>query len=154
MLRLKWPGLRSAKKGFAVKKFPNRGSAAIAAVVVLSILIVLGSLLSRLMKTEAEATINFRDGIAAQSIAEAGLRRAIVVLYKNGDPNGLAETVKRENFAGSYRVSTATEAGFLRVRSVGSAGSTRRTASVLVSLGLESAMDEALLEMMILSWSN
>jgi len=137
-----------------VRGFEIRGSAAIAALVALAVLIVLGTALSRLMNTEIDSTLNFREGIAAQTIAEAGLRRAIVVLYKNGDPHGLAETVEREFFTGDYQVSTKMEGAFLRISSVGRVGSARRTASVLVSLGLESAPDEALLEMVIMSWSN
>ena len=109
--------------------------------------------LARLLQTETASTVNFREGIAAQYIAEAGLRRAIVVLYKNGNPNGLTETVRRDFFAGQYLVATSAEGGLLRVRSVGIVGAARRSASVLVKLGLESSPGEPMLEMTILSWS-
>lgn len=131
----------------------ERGSAAVAALVALSILVCLGMALARLMQTETSATKNFREGIAAQSIAEAGLRRAIVVLYNNGNPDGLAETIKRDFFAGQYLVSTSAEGGLLRVRSVGIVGGARRGVSVLVKLGLESSPGEPMLELTILSWS-
>ena len=131
----------------------RRGSAAVVALVSLSLLVCMGTVLARLMKIEADATQNFREGIAAQSIAEAGLRRAIVVLYNNGNPDGLAETVRREFFAGQYLVSTSEEGGFLRVRSVGIVGGARRSASVLVRLELEPSPDEPMLELTILSWS-
>ena len=131
-----------------------RGSAAIAAVISLAILIVLGSVLARIMKTEAASTKNFHDGIAAQMIAEAGLRRAVVVLYTNGDPHGLAETVEREFFTDTYHVSAQMEGESLRISSVGSVGSARRTASVSVRLGLDADPDEALLQIEILSWAN
>ena len=132
----------------------RRGSAAVVALVSLSLLVCMGTVLARLMKIEADATQNFREGMAAQSIAEAGLRRAIVVLYNNGNPHGLVETINRDSFAGRYQVSTSAEGGLLRVRSVGNVGAARRTASVLVRLALEAAPDEPLLELTILSWSN
>ena len=131
----------------------RRGSAAVVALVSLSLLVCMGTVLARLMKIEADATQNFREGIAAQSIAEAGLRRAIVVLYNNGNPDGLAETVRREFFIGQYLVSTSEEGGFLRVRSVGIVGGARRSASVLVRLGLEPSPGEPMLELTIISWS-
>ena len=77
----------------------RRGSAAVVALVSLSLLVCMGTVLARLMKIEADATQNFREGIAAQSIAEAGLRRAIVVLYNNGNPHGLAETIRRQSLS-------------------------------------------------------
>lgn len=132
----------------------RRGSAAVAALVSLSLLVCMGTVLARLMKIEADATLNFREGIAAQSIAEAGLRRAIVVLYNNGNPHGLAETIQRESLVGQYRLSTNAEAGLLRLRSVGNVGTARRTASVLVRLTPGASAEEPLPELTILSWSN
>ena len=131
----------------------RRGSAAVAALVSLSLLICLGMALARLMKIEADATQNFHEGIAAQCIAEAGLRRAIVVLYNNGNPHGLVETFQRPPFVGQYRLSTSDEGGLLRLRSVGNVGGARRTASVLVRL-TPGAADEPSPELTILSWNN
>ena len=131
----------------------ERGSAAVAALVVLSLFVCLGMALARLLQTETASTINFRDGIAAQGIAEAGLRRAIVVLYNNGNPHGLGELVRRDGFAGQYQLSTIAEAGGLRLRSVGNVGAARRTASVLVRLTPSAAVGSPP-ELTILSWSN
>ena len=131
----------------------RRGSAAVVALVSLSLLVCMGTVLARLMKIEADATLNFREGIAAQSIAEAGLRRAIVVLYNNGNPHGLGELVRRDGFAGQYQLSTIAEAGGLRLRSVGNVGAARRTASVLVRLTPSAAVGSPP-ELTILSWSN
>ncbi len=131
----------------------RRGSAAVVALVSLSLLVCMGTVLARLMKIEADATQNFREGIAAQSIAEAGLRRAIVVLYNNGNPHGLAETIRRQSLVGQYRLSTSDEGGLLRLRSVGNVGGARRTASVLVRL-TPGAADEPSPELTILSWNN
>ena len=132
----------------------RRGSAAVVALVSLSLLVCMGTVLARLMKIEADATQNFREGIAAQSIAEAGLRRAIVVLYNNGNPHGLAETIQRESLVGQYRLSTSAEAGLLRLRSVGNVGAARRTASVLVRVTPGASAEEPQPELTILSWSN
>lgn len=132
----------------------RRGSAAVAALVSLSLLVCMGTVLARLMKIEADATLNFREGIAAQSIAEAGLRRAIVVLYNNGNPHGLAETIRRQSLVGQYRLSTSAEAGLLRLRSVGNVGAARRTASVLVRVTPGASAEEPQPELTILSWSN
>lgn len=132
----------------------RRGSAAVVALVSLSLLVCMGTVLARLMKIEADATLNFREGIAAQSIAEAGLRRAIVVLYNNGNPHGLAETIRRQSLVGQYRLSTSAEAGLLRLRSVGNVGAARRTASVLVRVTPGASAEEPQPELTILSWSN
>jgi hypothetical protein len=135
-------------------KLERRGSAALAAVISLSILVCLGGMVARLMKTEIDSTINFRDGISAQYVAEAGLRRALVVLYTNRNLNGLTESVVRDSFSGSYQVVTDTEGNNLRVRSVGKVGDARRTASVLVHLALDPTQGELLVELTILSWGN
>ena len=132
----------------------RRGSAAVVALVSLSLLVCMGTVLARLMKIEADATQNFREGIAAQSIAEAGLRRAMVVLYTNGNPHGLAETIRRQSLVGQYRLSTSAEAGLLRLRSVGNVGAARRTASVLVRVTPGASAEEPQPELTILSWSN
>lgn len=132
----------------------RRGSAAVVALVSLSLLVCMGTVLARLMKIEADATQNFREGIAAQSIAEAGLRKAIVVLYNNGNPHGLAETIRRQSLVGQYRLSTSAEAGLLRLRSVGNVGAARRTASVLVRVTPGASAEEPQPELTILSWSN
>ena len=130
------------------------GSAAVAALVSLSLLLCLGGALARLMKTENDSTINFRDGIAAQCIAEAGLRRAIVVLYNSGNPNGLAETVNRDHYAGGYQIATSMEKGSLRVRSSGKVGSAKRSASVLMTVAVGPVPGEPFTELAILSWGN
>ena len=135
-------------------KLERRGSAAVAAVISLAVLLCIGGMVARLMKTEIDSTINFRDGISAQYVAEAGLRRALVVLYRNGNPSGLTESVVRDSFSGSYQVVTGTEGNDLRVRSVGKVGDARRTASVLVHVALEPTPGEPLMELTILSWGN
>ena len=136
-----------------MRRWNRRGSAVVAAMIALTILTCLGGTLAVLLRTETDSSQNFLEGIAAQGLAEAGLRRAIVVLYNNGNPHGLAELVRRDGFAGQYQLSTIAESGGLRLRSVGNVGAARRTASVLVRL-TPSAAVESPPELTILSWSN
>ena len=126
----------------------------VAAIVALSILACLGGTLAPLLRTEIAATQNFLAGNAAQWIAEAGLRRALVVLYKNGNPHGLAESLNRDSFSGSYRVVTTAEGSDLRVRSNGKAGSAARSVSALVSVTMDTRPDHPFAELTILSWDN
>ena len=137
-----------------MKTVNDQGSATIAVMISLTVLICLSAALAHLMRTETDSAINFRDGIAAQCLAEAGLRRAIVVLYNNGNPHGLAETIRRQSLVGQYRLSTSAEAGLLRLRSVGNVGAARRTASVLVRVTPGASAEEPQPELTILSWSN
>ncbi|MHC1758860.1 MAG: hypothetical protein AB9917_04965 [Negativicutes bacterium] len=130
------------------------GSATIATIISLTVLICLSGALAHLMRTETDSAINFRDGIAAQCLAEAGLRRAIVVLYKNGNPHGLAETITRNNSTGNYQVATSTEGTALRVRATGKVGGARRSISALVAVVLTTANDQSFTELTILSWDN
>lgn len=132
----------------------SKGSAAVAALVSLAVLVVLGVAGAVMMQTETAATKNFCEGIAAQAIAEAGLRRAIVVLYKNGEPNGLSESLVRETFAGSYRIASLPEGTRLRVRSVGTVGDARRTASVLVTVEWKETGGQLNRQIQIVSYSN
>ena len=137
-----------------MKTANDQGSATIAAIISLTVLICLSAALAHLMRTETDSAINFRDGIAAQCLAEAGLRRAIVVLYKNGDPHGLAETITRNNSTGNYQVATSTEGTELRVRATGKVGGARRSISALVAVVLTTANDQSFTELTILSWDN
>ena len=141
-----------SRKNQAVK-----GSAAIAALICLTVLFCLGGGVARLMTTETATAINFHQGIAAQCIAEAGLRRAIVVLYKGGridDVERLAETITRGEFCGDYLISVKTlKAGEYWLKSVGKVGGARRAASVQIQLknALDPQSDKPLV---IMSWGN
>ncbi|NMC31326.1 MAG: hypothetical protein GYA36_02555 [Veillonellaceae bacterium] len=137
-----------------MRRWNRRGSAVVAAMIALTILTCLGGTLAVLLRTETDSSQNFLEGIAAQGLAEAGLRRAIVVLYKNGNPHGLAETLNRDGWSGSYRITTSTEGTALRVRSNGRVGAAARSVSVLVSLTLNPRPDGPLTELTVLSWDN
>ena len=133
------------------------GSAMVATVVALSILLWLGAMLARLMQTETDSAVSFRDGIAAQYLAEAGVRRALVVLYNGGEPAGLTENIRRNKLTGSYRITTFSEAKDsqqvkLRVRSSAQVGSARRSASALVEISLKPSPEMPLKKLSLLSW--
>ncbi|EAX47866.1 hypothetical protein TcarDRAFT_1555 [Thermosinus carboxydivorans Nor1] len=82
----------------------QKGSAAILAIVVMLILAVLGAAYVGLGMTETSTAANFRDGIAAQYLAEAGVKRALIELYNNSawDPGAGGLTEKQGN--GSFTV--------------------------------------------------
>ena len=130
------------------------GSATIATIVALTLLLWLGAMLARLTKTENDMSINFRDGIAAQYVAEAGLRRALVVLYNSNSPGGLTESISRNGLVGNYRIAATPEGTALRVRSSGQVGAAKRSVSVLVEISLESMPSMPLTEWTILYWGN
>lgn len=126
----------------------------VAALISLASVLVLGLTVASLMKTETAATKNFCDGIAAQAVAEAGLRRAIVVLYKNGEPNGLSESLTGDPDWGLYQVSTQAEGTRLRIRSTGRVGEARRICSALLAVEWSSATGQGDRQIQILSYSN
>lgn len=69
---------------FGWSRCKNRqGSASIVALVAMLFLGVLGSAFIAVSSTEVNMAANYRDGIAAQYLAEAGARRSIVELSKN-----------------------------------------------------------------------
>lgn len=144
----------TARYRITLGNLPSRGSAALAVIVAISLLLWQGGMLARLMRTEVETTANFRDGIAAQYLAEAGMRRAFVVLYNSGNPSGLAETLNRGPLTGSYRISTAPEGKALRIRSSSQVGAARRSVSLLVQVSLEPAPGLPATSVTILSWGN
>ena len=133
---------------------PRRGAVVVAILAAISLLLWAGAMLARLMQNEILATISYRDGIAAQYLAEAGVRRALVVLYKGGNPAGLAENVHRHRLTGQYRITAASENGNLRIRSVGQAGAAKRSLSVLVKVSLEPAPGAPLTKVDVLRWEN
>ena len=144
------PGSGEADRGMKLRS--GGGSAMVAAIVALAILACLGGTLAPLLRTEIAATQNFLAGNAAQWLAEAGLRRALVVLYKNGNPHGLAETLNRDSYSGSYQIVTSTEGSALRVRSNAKVGSAARSVSALVVMTLDTRPDHPFAELTILSW--
>jgi len=113
---------------------PARGSATVASTVVLALLVVLGSSFIVFMTRETEMSTGFRDGISAQYLAEAGLKRALVVVYKNGNPEGLSEAITGMDPTGSYRL-YMTSIGDNRVlRSVATVGKARRAVTATITV--------------------
>lgn len=81
------------------------GSASVLALVAILFLGVLGSSFIGLSSTEVNMAANYRDGIAAQYLAEAGARRAIVELSKN--PNWKPVNPYKEG-GGKYSITITT----------------------------------------------
>lgn len=66
------------------KRIPSQsGSTALLAITSMMLLCLLGSALIFLSSTELSMAINYRDGIGALYLAEAGARRALVELSNN-----------------------------------------------------------------------
>jgi Tfp pilus assembly protein PilX len=77
------------------------GSASLVALVAMLVLGVLGNYFISMSSTEVNMAANYRDGIAAQYLAEAGARHAIVELSKN--PNWKPVNPYKEG-NGEYRL--------------------------------------------------
>lgn len=70
----------------------QQGSAGISALLFMLLLGILGSAFVAMSSTELLTAVNFRDGVAAQYLAEAGVQDALVKLKTNN--NGIADNTK------------------------------------------------------------
>lgn len=111
----------------------NSGSVTISFIMVLCLVSLFGALLSRVISTEVGTVVNFSEGISAQYVAEAGLRRGLVVLIGNGNPHGLSEDILIEGNSVKYSIAVSTEGNNTRIRSTGISGNARRTISAEIS---------------------
>ena len=105
----------------------------ISVLVVLCLLALMGALLAHIGTTEIGTVANFYEGISAQYIAEAGLRRGLVVFIGNGDPNGISEVIPIQGQLANYAINVSLTGSRTRIRSIGCVGGARRTASIEVS---------------------
>lgn len=80
----------------------QRGAASIVAVLIMSILLVISSGFAFLSVTDIEMARNYRDGVIAQYLAEAGIMRAMGELKKSA--NGQWPGERREFAIGDYNV--------------------------------------------------
>lgn len=106
----------------------QRGSAAITGVLVMMLLGLMGAGYIALSRTEVNISADFRDGVAAQYLAEAGARRALMELYSNPAWTGLSEQMGSVNSAtrGRYTVAVSTPVGEDTRRLVTSTGQVNR----------------------------
>ena len=125
----------------------ERGSVAIMAIIVMTLLLVLGGAYITLSSTEVDISTDYRNGVAAQYLAEAGVQEAIVKLKtetdfvtKTGNTTGITTTSATQNegtpTAGSYKV-TVTGSGTTRtITSTGTVGSGRTAAKRQIILNV------------------
>lgn len=109
------------------------GSAGMLAIAVMLVFGVLGSSFSVVSSREVTMAANYRDGIAAQYLAEAGARRAIVELSKN--PTWKPANPYIEG-SGTYRV-TVTAGNPTTVEAQGNVNHAARKIVVKVTVGPE-----------------
>lgn len=114
----------------------QEGSAAILAILAMLILAVLGAAYVVLGMTETSTAANFRDGIAAQYLAEAGAKRALIELYNNSawDPGAGGLTEEQGNGSFTVIVSPGETSGQKKVVSTGQVNRARRQVVLDVSL--------------------
>lgn len=117
----------------------EQGSASIVAIIVMTLLIALGGAFITLSSTEVEISKDYRNGVAAQYLAEAGVHWAIVKLKTDavfvtstGNATGVTVTSATKNTgtptAGNYIVKVAGSGTTRTITSTGIVG-TGRTAA-------------------------
>lgn len=86
----------------------ERGSAGILSVITVLLLSVAGAAYLSLSSSENSSSASYRNGVAAQFLAEAGARQAIVELDKNASWTGVSDVAMGSGItAGSYTVTVA-----------------------------------------------
>lgn len=103
------------------KAYGCQGSAGIMALIALSLVMALGSFVVMLASSESNISANFRDGIAAQYLAEAGVQDAIVKLKTD------------TGFAAATQVSTISSANTVNSSTVKNSGPTSGTYTATVT---------------------
>lgn len=114
------------------KAYGCQGSAGIMALIVLSLVMALGSFVVMLASSESNISANFRDGIAAQYLAEAGVQHAIVKLKTD---TGFAaatqvSTISSANTVNSSTVKNSGPTSGIYTATVTGAGNTRKIISI------------------------
>lgn len=132
----------------------QNGSAAILTIFVMALLGSLGAAFLVLSSTEIKTAANFRDGVAAQYLAEAGARRTMLKLSQDSSwmpsPSPLVENLGAIPMAGRYEVSVTNTGGNKKtVVSTGIVNKARRQIVLVLSVG--SAPSTAIA---VVSWNN
>ena len=99
----------------------------------LLLVVVIGMAFMLLSRTELLASADYRDGIAAQYIAESGVKQAIAELTKNKNWRGvLTEMVIGPGYTGRYKVKAEylMTGGVYEIFSIGTVNKARRMANV------------------------
>ncbi len=132
----------------------QNGSAVILAVFVVVLLSALGAAFCVLSSTEIKTSQSFRDGVAAQYLAESGAKRAMLKLSQDSTwmpvPSTLKENLGTAPTAGYYEVSVTNNGSNKRtVTSVGVVNKARRQIVLVLNIG--SAPSPAIT---VVSWNN
>lgn len=125
----------------------EHGSASIMASIVMILLLALGGAFITLSSTEVDISKDYRNGVAAQYLAEAGVQWAIVKLKtepdfvtRTGNVTGVTTTSATKNegttTAGNYTVTVAGDGATRTITSTGIVGSGRTAAKRQVILNV------------------
>lgn len=111
------------------------GSAGLLALLLMTLLLVLGGALIALSSTEMDISRDYRNGIAAEYLAEAGVQWAIVKLKRKNDfvtPPGNSFTSQLKNpgtaTAGTFTVEVANSWNVCTIKATGIVGNNDKTA--------------------------
>lgn len=110
----------------------NSGAAAILSVIVMAVLAILGGAYIFLTNSELAMTTIYRDGIAAQYLAEAGAKQAIVGLAD--DPNWVPHNPYAEG-QGKYELKVTANGNDRRVESTATVHSAIRKVVLTLTVG-------------------
>ncbi|MPM29712.1 hypothetical protein SDC9_76252 [bioreactor metagenome] len=130
----------------------QQGSAGIYALLCMILLTIIGGAFITMTSTEVLTAANYRDGVAAQYLAEAGVQDAIVKLKTND--NGIVDStktqlkkfptvIKNDNSAtqGMYSVTIIGNGNLRTITSTGTVNSAKRQLIVTVQLGSQDESD-------------
>lgn len=113
----------------------DRGAAGILSLIIMVLLSVIGAAYLLLSSSEVNSSANYRDGVAAQFLAEAGARRAIVELDKNPTWTGVAGVpLGSDATAGKYTVTVSSAGADRVVVAKGSVGNATRIMQLTLAL--------------------
>jgi len=114
----------------------ERGSAGILSIITMLLLGVVGAAYISLSSSEVNSSASYRNGVAAQFLAEAGARRAIVELDKDNNWTGTAnwQTMGSGVTEGKYTVTVTSSGDDRIVISKGVVGNATRIMKLTVNL--------------------
>jgi len=139
--------------GLCLSLYEQKGSAGVLAVIMSALLLLVGGGYLAIAKTERATAASYRDGIAAQYLAEAGLQDAVAQLKADtagtgirdasksatGTPSVVSGIINSGPTSGTYswtvKKSAADTDRTRTVTSVGAVGSSKRTIIATVTLG-------------------
>lgn len=124
----------------------QKGSAGLTALFIMLLLAIIGGAYVTITSTEVSTAANFRDGIAAQYLAEAGVQDAIVKLKNNANgiaastkttPSSFTSSLKNKDSPtkGTYTVTITGNGNQRTITSIATVNKAKRQLVVTVTLG-------------------